>query len=95
MACLGGDGVILHASNLFRDAVPPVVSFNLGSLGFLTSHTVSLWLNSFFLMLLFYFINLVIYLTAYVFVFVFLILFFVYDTVCRLQAGLTAGHPWE
>lgn len=39
VACLGGDGVILHASNLFRSAVPPVVSFNLGSLGFLTSHT--------------------------------------------------------
>ncbi|CAN1240028.1 NAD kinase 2, chloroplastic [Linum grandiflorum] len=38
VACLGGDGVILHASNLFRDAVPPVVSFNLGSLGFLASH---------------------------------------------------------
>ncbi|KAK6114928.1 hypothetical protein DH2020_007197 [Rehmannia glutinosa] len=41
VACLGGDGVILHASNLFRGAVPPVVSFNLGSLGFLTSHTTS------------------------------------------------------
>lgn len=40
VACLGGDGVILHASNLFKGAVPPVVSFNLGSLGFLTSHTV-------------------------------------------------------
>lgn len=39
VACLGGDGVILHASNLFKDAVPPIVSFNLGSLGFLTSHT--------------------------------------------------------
>ncbi|RZC18196.1 NAD kinase 2, chloroplastic isoform C [Glycine soja] len=38
VACLGGDGVILHASNLFRNAIPPVVSFNLGSLGFLTSH---------------------------------------------------------
>ncbi|KAA8538417.1 hypothetical protein F0562_028035 [Nyssa sinensis] len=38
VACLGGDGVILHSSNLFRGAVPPVVSFNLGSLGFLTSH---------------------------------------------------------
>lgn len=38
VACLGGDGVILHASNLFRGAVPPVISFNLGSLGFLTSH---------------------------------------------------------
>ncbi|KAK7311513.1 hypothetical protein RJT34_09712 [Clitoria ternatea] len=39
VACLGGDGVILHASNLFSGAVPPVVSFNLGSLGFLTSHS--------------------------------------------------------
>ncbi|KAK7410627.1 hypothetical protein VNO78_01568 [Psophocarpus tetragonolobus] len=38
VACLGGDGVIMHASNLFRGAVPPVVSFNLGSLGFLASH---------------------------------------------------------
>ncbi|KAG6499677.1 hypothetical protein ZIOFF_039468 [Zingiber officinale] len=38
VVCLGGDGLILHASNLFRGAVPPVVSFNLGSLGFLTSH---------------------------------------------------------
>ncbi|KAL6868212.1 hypothetical protein ACP4OV_015057 [Aristida adscensionis] len=38
VTCLGGDGVILHASNLFRTSVPPVVSFNLGSLGFLTSH---------------------------------------------------------
>lgn len=38
VVCLGGDGVILHASNLFRNAVPPVVSFNLGSLGFLTAH---------------------------------------------------------
>eukprot|EP00250_Pteridium_aquilinum_P034269 c7334_g1_i1 orf=86-2794(+) len=38
VVCLGGDGVILHASNLFRNAVPPIVSFNLGSLGFLTAH---------------------------------------------------------
>lgn len=38
VVCLGGDGVILHASNLFREAVPPVISFNLGSLGFLTAH---------------------------------------------------------
>ncbi|KAH7438862.1 hypothetical protein KP509_04G034000 [Ceratopteris richardii] len=38
VVCLGGDGVILHASNIFRNAVPPVVSFNLGSLGFLTAH---------------------------------------------------------
>jgi NAD+ kinase len=38
VVCLGGDGVILHASNLFREAIPPVISFNLGSLGFLTAH---------------------------------------------------------
>ncbi|KAI5083102.1 hypothetical protein GOP47_0002845 [Adiantum capillus-veneris] len=38
VVCLGGDGVILYASNIFRNAVPPVVSFNLGSLGFLTAH---------------------------------------------------------
>lgn len=48
VACLGGDGVILHASNLFRGAVPPVVSFNLGSLGFLTSHTVCILPQPFF-----------------------------------------------
>lgn len=40
VACLGGDGVILHSSNLFRGPVPPVISFNLGSLGFLTTHSV-------------------------------------------------------
>lgn len=40
VVCLGGDGVILHVSNLFTEAVPPVVSFNLGSLGFLTTHQV-------------------------------------------------------
>ncbi|KAJ0973180.1 hypothetical protein J5N97_021139 [Dioscorea zingiberensis] len=41
VACLGGDGVILHASNLFRGAVPPVVSLlTLDLFGFLTSHTV-------------------------------------------------------
>ncbi|XP_057447049.1 NAD kinase 2, chloroplastic isoform X1 [Lotus japonicus] len=39
VACLGGDGVILHSSNLFRGPVPPVISFNLGSLGFLTTHS--------------------------------------------------------
>lgn len=36
VVCLGGDGLILHASTLFKTAVPPVISFNLGSLGFLT-----------------------------------------------------------
>ncbi|KAK9478327.1 ATP-NAD kinase-like domain-containing protein [Lipomyces japonicus] len=33
---LGGDGTILYASRLFQRIVPPVLSFNLGSLGFLT-----------------------------------------------------------
>ncbi|KZT23584.1 ATP-NAD kinase [Neolentinus lepideus HHB14362 ss-1] len=33
---LGGDGTILHASSLFRSgAVPPVLSFSMGTLGFL------------------------------------------------------------
>lgn len=43
VVCLGGDGVVLHASNLFPGAMPPVISFNLGSLGFLTNH----WHGSF------------------------------------------------
>eukprot|EP00939_MAST-03C_sp_MAST-3C-sp1_P001509 g1509.t1 len=38
--CLGGDGTLLHLSSLLTgngaNAVPPVVSFGLGSLGFLT-----------------------------------------------------------
>jgi len=38
IVCLGGDGVVLHASNLFPKAMPPIISFNLGSLGFLTNH---------------------------------------------------------
>lgn len=38
VVCLGGDGVILHSSSLFARAIPPVISFNLGSMGFLTSH---------------------------------------------------------
>ncbi|KAK8030542.1 ATP-NAD kinase [Apiospora arundinis] len=33
---LGGDGTVLYASWLFQRIVPPVVSFALGSLGFLT-----------------------------------------------------------
>ena len=39
VVCLGGDGVLLHASSLFKRAIPPVISFNLGSLGFLTNHS--------------------------------------------------------
>ncbi|GAQ87711.1 NAD kinase [Klebsormidium nitens] len=33
---LGGDGTVLWASSLFKGPVPPVVSFAMGSLGFLT-----------------------------------------------------------
>lgn len=38
VCCLGGDGLILHAAHLFGSSIPPVISFKLGSLGFLTSH---------------------------------------------------------
>jgi NAD+ kinase len=34
---LGGDGTVLHTSWLFQRIVPPVLSFSLGSLGFLTN----------------------------------------------------------
>lgn len=33
---LGGDGTVLYASWLFQQIVPPVLSFGLGSLGFMT-----------------------------------------------------------
>lgn len=36
IVCLGGDGTLLWASNLFKTSVPPVISFSLGSLGFLS-----------------------------------------------------------
>eukprot|EP00871_Galdieria_phlegrea_P004388 jgi/Galph1/4950/GphlegSOOS_G3666.1 len=36
VVCLGGDGIIMHASTLFKTAMPPVICFNLGSFGFLT-----------------------------------------------------------
>ncbi|KAK6175252.1 hypothetical protein SNE40_013755 [Patella caerulea] len=34
--CLGGDGTLIHASSLFQQSVPPIMAFNMGSLGFLT-----------------------------------------------------------
>jgi NAD+ kinase len=34
---MGGDGTLLFVSSLFERSVPPVVAFNFGSLGFLTS----------------------------------------------------------
>lgn len=36
VVALGGDGTVLYASWLFQRVVPPVMSFALGSLGFLT-----------------------------------------------------------
>jgi len=39
ITCLGGDGVILHASSLFQGPCPPLLGFNLGSMGFLAPHT--------------------------------------------------------
>eukprot|EP00736_Rhodelphis_marinus_P007510 Rmarinus@m.3163 len=36
--CLGGDGLIIYVSSLFPQAMPPVLSFALGSLGFLTPY---------------------------------------------------------
>ncbi|QDS76093.1 hypothetical protein FKW77_006217 [Venturia effusa] len=34
---LGGDGTVLYTSHLFQRIVPPILSFSLGSLGFLTN----------------------------------------------------------
>jgi NAD+ kinase len=34
--CLGGDGTLLHVSNMFQKSCPPILSFSMGSLGFLT-----------------------------------------------------------
>lgn len=34
--CLGGDGTLLHVSSVFQKSCPPVLSFSMGSLGFLT-----------------------------------------------------------
>lgn len=33
---LGGDGTLLFASSLFPKTMPPVLSFHMGTLGFLT-----------------------------------------------------------
>ena len=41
--CLGGDGTVLYASWLFQRVVPPVMSFALGSLGFLTKFNYDLF----------------------------------------------------
>ena len=38
VVCLGGDGLMLHATHVFGSAIPPIISFKMGSLGFLTCH---------------------------------------------------------
>jgi NAD+ kinase len=43
---LGGDGTVLYASFLFQRIVPPVFSFALGSLGFLTKFDFSSYKDS-------------------------------------------------
>eukprot|EP00833_Pecoramyces_ruminatium_P016494 jgi/Orpsp1_1/1190526/evm.model.d7180000079560.1 len=37
---LGGDGTILHTSSLFPEVVPPIISFSLGTLGFLLPYNI-------------------------------------------------------
>lgn len=34
--CLGGDGTVLYVNTLFQGTTPPLLAFNMGSLGFLT-----------------------------------------------------------
>lgn len=43
---LGGDGTVLYTSCIFQRIVPPVLSFSLGSLGFLTSFEYSSYKSS-------------------------------------------------
>jgi NAD+ kinase len=40
IVCLGGDGTLLWANTLFEKSFPPVISFAMGTLGFLTAHSV-------------------------------------------------------
>lgn len=44
--CLGGDGTLLWVSNLFKNKVPNIVSFSMGSLGFLTTFPISSFENT-------------------------------------------------
>ncbi|KAK5574998.1 hypothetical protein RB653_010253 [Dictyostelium firmibasis] len=37
---LGGDGTLLHVSSLFKQDVPPIISFHMGTLGFLMPFSV-------------------------------------------------------
>lgn len=38
--CLGGDGTVLHVCSLFQQAVPPIMAFKLGSMGFLAPFSI-------------------------------------------------------
>lgn len=38
--CIGGDGTLLWLNSLLPGPVPPVISFSMGSLGFLTMHSI-------------------------------------------------------
>jgi len=44
VVCIGGDGTLCWASGLFSGAMPPVIAFAGGSLGFLTPFPISEWL---------------------------------------------------
>jgi NAD+ kinase len=44
---LGGDGTLTWATSLFRSAMPPVLSFAAGSLGFLTPFPLDMWIRVF------------------------------------------------
>jgi len=41
IVCLGGDGTLLHTNSIFKDQLPPVMSFFCGTLGFLTPFSVA------------------------------------------------------
>lgn len=45
VVCIGGDGTLCWASGLFSGAMPPVIAFAGGSLGFLTPFPISDWLK--------------------------------------------------
>mmetsp|Transcript_75109 Transcript_75109/g.178526 ORF Transcript_75109/g.178526 Transcript_75109/m.178526 type:complete len:574 (+) Transcript_75109:76-1797(+) len=46
LVCLGGDGTLCWAAGLFPEAMPPVIAFAGGSLGFLTPFSISEWMAS-------------------------------------------------
>lgn len=37
MVCMGGDGTLLYANTLFPFSSPPIISFGMGSLGFVSA----------------------------------------------------------